>query len=89
MEGMGGRFDRGDAGHAFGGIRHLVGPLQRGEAGVTRCIKQQATDIRFHDDQVALPNCSYHQHGAVDADRLACDPCRLSVRGIGIVGTGT
>ena len=86
---MGGRFDRGDAGHAFGGIRHLVGPLQRGEAGVTRGIKQQATDIRFHDDQVALPNCSYHQHGAVDADRLVCDPCRLSVRGIGIVGTGT
>src|SRR5215208_2742627 len=49
----------------------------------------QATDTRYHDDQVALPNRSYHQHGAVDADRLVCDSCRLSVRGIGIVRTGT
>jgi hypothetical protein len=32
-----GRLDRGDAGSAPGGLRYLVGPLQRGESDVTRC----------------------------------------------------
>ena len=36
-----GRFDRGDAGGAPGGLRYLVGPLQRGESDVTRCNRHQ------------------------------------------------
>ena len=39
--GMGGRFDLGDAGRAPGGLRYLVGPLQRGESDVTRGNRHQ------------------------------------------------
>ena len=60
MGGMGGRFDRGDADHAPGGLRYLVGPLQRGESDVTRCDKQ-------HDNQDVFLDGYFHQPGAVDA----------------------
>src|SRR5215208_506258 len=36
-----GKFDRGDAGSAPGGLRYLVGPLQRGESDVTRGNRHQ------------------------------------------------
>jgi hypothetical protein len=39
--GMGGRLDRGDAGHSPGGLRYLLGPLQPGESDVTRCNRHQ------------------------------------------------
>ena len=78
---MGGRFDRGDAGRAPGGLRYLVGPLQRGEPYVTRC-------NRYHDDRVVFLDRFFHQPGAVDAGWRVCDSCRLSVPGIGIVEAG-
>ena len=42
---MGGRFVRCDAGHAPGELRNLVGPLERREAGVTRCRRCQELHI--------------------------------------------